>query len=61
MRGAGLARLAAILLGLAAVAAGARAAEPLRFDFAPMTDTDDTGERAVAYHDAITLGPARRE
>ena len=24
-----------------------------------MTDTDDTGERAVAYYDAITLGPAR--
>jgi len=26
-----------------------------------MTDTDDTGERAVAYYDAITLGPAPRE
>ena len=37
MRGAGLARLAAILLGLAA-AAGARAAEPLRFGFAPPAD-----------------------
>jgi hypothetical protein len=24
-----------------------------------MTDTDDTGERAVAYYDAITLGPRR--
>jgi len=26
-----------------------------------MTDTDDTGERAVAYYDAITLGPGPRE
>ena len=24
-----------------------------------MTDTDDTGERTVAYYDAITLGPAQ--
>jgi len=38
MRGAGLARLAAILLGLAAMAAGARAAEPLHFGFAPPAD-----------------------
>ena len=26
-----------------------------------MTDTDDTGERAVAYYDAITLGPGPRQ
>jgi hypothetical protein len=24
-----------------------------------MTDTDDTGERAVAYYDALTIGPGR--
>ena len=24
-----------------------------------MTDTDDTGERAVAFYDALTIGPAR--
>lgn len=35
-------------------------AEPPRIvGIALMTDTDDTGERAVAYYDAITLGPAR--
>jgi hypothetical protein len=33
-------------------------AEPPRIEgIALMTDTDDTGERAVAYYDAITLGP----
>jgi hypothetical protein len=33
-------------------------AEPPRIEgVALMTDTDDTGERAVAYYDAITLGP----
>lgn len=32
--------------------------EPPRLaGIALMTDTDDTGERAVAYYDAITLGP----
>jgi hypothetical protein len=32
--------------------------EPPRIaGIAVMTDTDDTGERAVAYYDAITLGP----
>jgi Protein of unknown function (DUF3047) len=32
--------------------------EPPRIEgIALMTDTDDTGERAVAYYDAITLGP----
>ena len=32
--------------------------EPPRIaGIALMTDTDDTGERAVAYYDAITLGP----
>jgi hypothetical protein len=36
--------------------------EPPRIEgIALMTDTDDTGERAVAYYDAITLGPALRE
>ncbi|HEX5530497.1 MAG TPA: DUF3047 domain-containing protein, partial [Methylomirabilota bacterium] len=36
--------------------------EPPRVEgIALMTDTDDTGERAVAYYDAITLGPAPRE
>ncbi|MEX2223094.1 MAG: DUF3047 domain-containing protein [Candidatus Rokuibacteriota bacterium] len=34
--------------------------EPPRIvGIALMTDTDDTGERAVAYYDALTLGPAR--
>jgi hypothetical protein len=33
--------------------------EPPRIaGIALMTDTDDTGERAVAYYDALTLGPA---
>jgi hypothetical protein len=33
-------------------------AEPPRIEgIALMTDTDDTGARAVAYYDAITLGP----
>ena len=32
--------------------------EPPRIaGIAVMTDTDDTGERAVAFYDAITLGP----
>lgn len=36
--------------------------EPPRIaGIALMTDTDDTGERAVAYYDAITLGPGARE
>jgi hypothetical protein len=36
--------------------------EPPRIEgIALMTDTDDTGERAVAYYDAITLGPGPRE
>ena len=36
--------------------------EPPRVEgIALMTDTDDTGDRAVAYYDAITLGPAPRE
>jgi hypothetical protein len=26
---------------------------------AVMTDTDDTRERAVAYYDALTIGPGR--
>jgi hypothetical protein len=35
-------------------------AEPPRIvGVALMTDTDDTGERAVAYYDAITLAPGR--
>ncbi|HSE05771.1 MAG TPA: DUF3047 domain-containing protein [Methylomirabilota bacterium] len=35
-------------------------AEPPRIvGVALMTDTDDTGERAVAYYDAITLAPRR--
>jgi Protein of unknown function (DUF3047) len=35
-------------------------AEPPRIvGIAVMTDTDDTGERAVAYYDALTLAPAR--
>jgi hypothetical protein len=39
MRGAGLARLAVVLLGLGAIGAGARAAEPLRLgDFTPPAD-----------------------
>jgi DUF3047 family protein len=34
--------------------------EPPRIvGIALMTDTDDTGERAVAYFDALTIGPAR--
>jgi hypothetical protein len=34
--------------------------EPPRIvGIALMTDTDDTGERAVAYYDALTIGPAR--
>jgi DUF3047 family protein len=36
--------------------------EPARIEgIALMTDTDDTGEHAVAYYDAITLGPGPRE
>jgi hypothetical protein len=36
--------------------------EPPRIaGLAVMTDTDDTGERAVAYYDAITLGPGPTE
>ena len=36
--------------------------EPPRIEgIALMTDTDDTGERAVAYYDAITLGPGPRQ
>ena len=36
--------------------------EPPRLEgIALMTDTDDTGDRAVAYYDAITLGPGPRE
>jgi hypothetical protein len=36
--------------------------EPPRIEgIALMTDTDDTGERAVAYYDAITLGPGPPE
>jgi len=36
--------------------------EPPRIEgIALMTDTDDTGERALAYYDAITLGPGPRE
>jgi DUF3047 family protein len=36
--------------------------DPPRIEgIALMTDTDDTGERAVAYYDAITLGPGSRE
>ena len=36
--------------------------EPPRIEgIALMTDTDDTGERAVAYYDAITLGPGPGE
>jgi len=39
-----------------------RAGEPPRIEgIALMTDTDDTGERVVAYYDAITLGPGPRE
>ena len=35
---------------------------PARIEgIALMTDTDDTGERAVAYYDAITLGPGPRQ
>jgi hypothetical protein len=38
------------------------AGEPPRIEgIALMTDTDDTGERVVAYYDAITLGPGPRE
>ena len=34
--------------------------EPPRIvGIAVMTDTDDTGERAVAYYDALTIGPGR--
>ena len=34
--------------------------EPPRIvGIALMTDTDDTGERAVAYYDALTIGPGR--
>lgn len=34
--------------------------EPPRIvGIALMTDTDDTGERAVAYYDALTIGPPR--
>jgi hypothetical protein len=36
--------------------------EPPRIEgIALMTDTDDTGERAVAYYDAITLAPGPLE
>jgi Protein of unknown function (DUF3047) len=38
------------------------AGDPPRIEgIALMTDTDDTGERAVAYYDAITLGPGPPE
>lgn len=38
------------------------AGEPPRIEgIALMTDTDDTGERAVAYYDGITLGPGPPE
>ena len=36
-----------------------RAEPPRIVGIALMTDTDDTGERAVAFYDALTIGPGR--